>query len=953
MQQERYHYKMDHRALAYFKRLSTRGIMTVTLLQCEGVKMSLFQDLKLKRRKVDSRSDGESLAETSSCSPDSGSSGGETSSCSPVQPQASYLPSESPRSSPNPRPQTHERASPDSAGDEFAEVKSCLDCGQEEDTQDAHVFDGGGSQPVSSTAMPGPSDTDSSMHTVERCGESDIPERMSTTPPPPDTSEHPAEVTAVSTCTPLAPPLVSLGPPLSTLSTLPHTLSVSMASLSPGIVTSAGLRCGPPVNVAQPYWGGGPNRINGMRPEFISGGMVQPTPSAPVSAAAPADSSRAGYSPRLRTPTVIMGEAGGVKTMFWSSPSETQTPVTQAPREVLAQPTTPCGYGADTSDAVRASVDGLLTLGQDRRGSPPQLSPSSTLSLSPAARSPITQSARSPHAHTPIARSPYTAAPSSPGYQVVRGLGSPQSSSGDLQLLHNTSYIHSPTSVETPRHPSTPLNMERLWAGDRTQLPQTQPDSPAALNLSTVGMWGARTASADSVVSPPTQPTPVEDEEEDQPMICMICEDRATGLHYGIITCEGCKGFFKRTVQNKRVYTCVADGDCEITKAQRNRCQYCRFQKCLRQGMVLAAVREDRMPGGRNSGAVYNLYKVKYKKKNKKNGQIKQGGTSPEKKMSLDPLMMAGTTPLTSTSLPMPISSPLTSPPVTSPIPSGLNSGHILKAALTNPSEVAHFRQRLDTTVTSSKERFMPYPVAQAMIRMLIECDDFEDIATLKNLDDLLDHNSDLSTKLCQLGDSISIKLVQWTKRLPFYQELPVEVHTRLLTHKWHELLVLTTSAYQAIYGLQKLGSRSSDGTEAEFHQEVSNNLCTLQTCLNSMMGQPITMDQLRHEVGVMVEKITHVTLALRKIKIQIEEYVCLKVIAMLNQSRIGHKELEVIQERYMGCLRSFCETHYPSQPNRYQDLLVRLPDIQAAAAKLLETKMLYVPFLLNSTINR
>ena len=40
--------------------------------------------------------------------------------------------------------------------------------------------------------------------------------------------------------------------------------------------------------------------------------------------------------------------------------------------------------------------------------------------------------------------------------------------------------------------------------------------------------------------------------------------------------------------QNKRVYTCVADGHCEINKQQRNRCQYCRFQKCLRQGMVLA-----------------------------------------------------------------------------------------------------------------------------------------------------------------------------------------------------------------------------------------------------------------------------------------------------------------------------------------------------------------------------
>ena len=40
-------------------------------------------------------------------------------------------------------------------------------------------------------------------------------------------------------------------------------------------------------------------------------------------------------------------------------------------------------------------------------------------------------------------------------------------------------------------------------------------------------------------------PTP----EDEEPLICNICEDKATGLHYGIITCEGCKGFFKRTVQ--------------------------------------------------------------------------------------------------------------------------------------------------------------------------------------------------------------------------------------------------------------------------------------------------------------------------------------------------------------------------------------------------------------------
>ena len=88
-------------------------------------------------------------------------------------------------------------------------------------------------------------------------------------------------------------------------------------------------------------------------------------------------------------------------------------------------------------------------------------------------------------------------------------------------------------------------------------------------------------------------------EEDDQPMICMICEDKATGLHYGIITCEGCKGFFKRTVQNKRVYTCVADGNCEINKAQRNRCQFCRFQKCLAAGMIKEVVRTDSLKGRR------------------------------------------------------------------------------------------------------------------------------------------------------------------------------------------------------------------------------------------------------------------------------------------------------------------------------------------------------------------
>lgn len=37
---------------------------------------------------------------------------------------------------------------------------------------------------------------------------------------------------------------------------------------------------------------------------------------------------------------------------------------------------------------------------------------------------------------------------------------------------------------------------------------------------------------------------------------CAICGDRATGKHYGAASCDGCKGFFRRSVRKNHVYTC-------------------------------------------------------------------------------------------------------------------------------------------------------------------------------------------------------------------------------------------------------------------------------------------------------------------------------------------------------------------------------------------------------------
>ncbi|XP_035279039.1 retinoic acid receptor RXR-gamma-A isoform X2 [Anguilla anguilla] len=83
--------------------------------------------------------------------------------------------------------------------------------------------------------------------------------------------------------------------------------------------------------------------------------------------------------------------------------------------------------------------------------------------------------------------------------------------------------------------------------------------------------------------------------------ICAICGDRSSGKHYGVYSCEGCKGFFKRTIRKDLTYTCRDNKECLIDKRQRNRCQYCRYQKCLAMGMKREAVQEERQRGREKS----------------------------------------------------------------------------------------------------------------------------------------------------------------------------------------------------------------------------------------------------------------------------------------------------------------------------------------------------------------
>ncbi|KAH0817701.1 hypothetical protein GEV33_005090 [Tenebrio molitor] len=152
-----------------------------------------------------------------------------------------------------------------------------------------------------------------------------------------------------------------------------------------------------------------------------------------------------------------------------------------------------------------------------------------------------------------------------------------------------TSELHVSTAL-SPRQRRASLPLQRSESTSSSESPKLRlagPSAPSACSSAASSPGGIAEPSSKG----PTPPSPSQ--------LCAVCGDTAACQHYGVRTCEGCKGFFKRTVQKGSKYVCLADKACPVDKRRRNRCQFCRFQKCLAVGMVKEVVRTDSLKGRR------------------------------------------------------------------------------------------------------------------------------------------------------------------------------------------------------------------------------------------------------------------------------------------------------------------------------------------------------------------
>ncbi|XP_077382893.1 nuclear receptor subfamily 5, group A, member 5 [Festucalex cinctus] len=456
---------------------------------------------------------------------------------------------------------------------------------------------------------------------------------------------------------------------------------------------------------------------------------------------------------------------------------------------------------------------------------------------------------------------------------------------------------------------------------------------------------------------------------------CPVCGDKISGYHYGLLTCESCKGFFKRSVQNNKHYTCAEGQSCPMNVSQRKRCPFCRFQKCLAVGMKKEAVRADRMRGGRNKfGPFYRQMKEQkvhpqasvapYRSKMETTQRLwpaaannflhmcnhmsapmppdafhqshmytsgmaplpLNGTVSDDRVVPPLPLPYAGMHPQTFPSyLPEELQTPLSYGPAPShyPVHRSPSSTYALQTPSTSPrSSVPAALQPPPGPVGSPAT----CGVHSAFLAQLLEGEQDESqlcakvVASLQREQANRGKHDCLNTFsiMCKMADQTLFSLVEWARNSALFKELKVEDQMVLLQSCWSELLVLDHLCRQVTYGKEG--------------------------CIYLVMGQQIEMSTIISQAGAtlssLVTRTQDLVSKLKALHFDRHEFVCLKYLVLFNpdvKSVQSRQQVEHTQERVNRALMEHTQRTHPGHSDKFGQLLLRLPEVRSISLQVEE----------------
>lgn len=376
---------------------------------------------------------------------------------------------------------------------------------------------------------------------------------------------------------------------------------------------------------------------------------------------------------------------------------------------------------------------------------------------------------------------------------------------------------------------------------------------------------------------------------------CLICEDRASGKHYGVYSCEGCKGFFKRTVRKNLTFMCKEGKRCTIDRRQRNRCQYCRYQKCLATGMRREAVQEERQRTSQSedneveSTSNSHIDPV-YSMSVPTNGAI-EGRNS-----------VAGFSANTVSVLNR--SAPLTPVMISSPY---------------NTTEVAN---NILTTIDNGVKRD----------NLSIKQDRKARIDNLRQLP-MLTSPTPNATSLTNAALNQIDSLIKWATSIPEFRSLLIEDRVRLLQTYWNELLLIDM-AYRTI-------------TYYDHPSQQITNLC--------IWNDYVVNEQTAVKAGIsnLFDRIMKEVVAkFKEMSVNQYEMECLKTIVLFNPEAQGLKSSQPIENkrnRVFDQLDDYCyRTYFTTKPNRNGKLLLKLAALRSIGLKCndnLNQKLVFIQF--------